>query len=1011
MKTQARNEFSQETKAKVTPEFTRAYKMLNPEQKKAVDSIEGPVMVIAGPGTGKTQILTLRIANILRMTDTPPESILALTFTESAAANMKKRLVSLIGPAGYRVRIHTFHGFANSLIQENPDAFPRFVGASALSDIEKLLLVVEILDEKRESFSELTPFYDRHAYAKDIVGAISALKRDAVLPNDFAEFIEKEEKEFFAREDIYNKKTGALKREFASYKAKLLRSKELATLYKEYEKALLGKQRYDFEDMILEVVKALKEDRDFKLQIQEEFLYVLADEHQDANDAQNALLELLTDFHESPNLFIVGDEKQAIYRFQGASLQNFLYFKDKFKDVTLVELKNSYRSGQEILDAAHTLMQNASGKIKRVRLQSKASIKNASVILRVLESDELEAAHVAQKVKLLIEEGVEPSEIALIYRTNADAEIFAKALARERVAFNIESDANALEDTQIKKLLILLDAIADFGNDEKLAKALHLDFLELDELDIYKAIKAYRKSEGRSLHDVLLDEKLLKKLDLKKAKALSIFVKRVKKYAKRAKQEPISEVIPEIMQDFGFLAFVLALPQSLDTLEKLRALLKDAETMQAGQNGYFLPQFLEHLELLQKHGLSINKSVSSKSGKRVRLFTAHRSKGLEFEYVFLLRAYDGKWGSRKSMDKFILPTGSTSRDEEDEDERRLFFVALTRAKLAVFISFAEYSESGKERLPSKFISEIDANITVDKDTSGIELGPEYFLQSAKSDKSIFDLDFLHSLLMEHRLSVTALNNFLKCPWNYFYSNLIRIPKMQTKYMLLGNALHFALYLLHEDANKGKVKDFEDYLGALDEFVRARAGSDIVYEETSKLGKEYLRDWYDTYSSELGARKTLNEYRIDTELALDFDELPKIRLTGILDKVEFLDKERKLVRVVDYKTGKVQSRNKILGKTKSEGSGDYFRQLLFYKLLLELEGKYKMQEGVIDFLQKKDNGKMVREVFDMQSESLGELKEQIENTIRSIWNFDFWDSRCDKHKQGKCEYCALRDLVG
>ncbi len=998
-------------KIKLSPEFSKAYKMLNKEQRLAVDSIEGPVMVIAGPGTGKTQILTLRIANILRATDTPADAILALTFTESAAANMKKRLVSLIGPEGYKVKIHTFHGFANSIIQDNPDAFPRFVGASPVSDIDRLLLAAEILDENTEQFAELSPFFDRHNYLKDILGAISSLKRDAVSADKLAAFVEKEEDEFFGREDIYNKKTGALKREFASYEKKLKRSKELVEFYKIYEKKLQEKRLYDFEDMILELLRALQEDREFKLQVQEQFLYILADEHQDANDAQNALLEALSDFHESPNLFIVGDEKQAIYRFQGASLQNFLYFKDKFKDTLVVNLKDSYRSGQKILDLAHSLIKNSSEQgIKREKLLSKANIKNATVELSVYANDENEALLSAKKIKNLIEEGVDPNEIAIIYRTNADAEIFAKALAKEAVPFNIESDSNALDDKEIKKLLVLLHAIADYGNDEKLVRALHLDFLKLDELDIYKVIKAFRRKKNLNLHGLLDSRKNLSNLNLSDEKKIYFLAKKLKKYAKLAKQEPLSELISKIMEDFGFLGFALARANSLDILEKLRALLKDAELISQGKREYFLSDFLEHIELLQKHGLSISKRASMNTGAKVRLYTAHRSKGLEFEYVFLTKAYDGKWGSRRKMDKFILPSKNTSKDEEDNDERRLFFVALTRAKLAVFISYGELSDSGKERLPSKFISEMDQNLlsikNVEKEER--EIDPLAHLASKKDKKSIFDLDFLRGLLLEHGLSITAINNFKSCPWNYFYSNLIRIPKMQTKYMLLGNAVHLALYLLHEDANKNQVGDFKKYESAIDEFLYARASSEIVYKDTKKLATEYFKDWFKTYKDELGKLKTLNEYRIETELELNLDEPRKIKLTGILDKIEVIDD--KLVRVVDYKTGKAQTRNKILGKTNSEGSGDYFRQLLFYKLLLELEGKYEMKEGILDFVQRKDNGQMLREYFDMTQEDSSEIKMLIEKTVKSVWEFDFWDLRCDKHKDGKCEYCALRDYM-
>ncbi len=992
--------------------------MLNPAQRRAVDAIEGPVMVIAGPGTGKTQILTLRIANILRKTDAPADAVLALTFTEAAAANMKRRLVSMIGPEGYKVRVHTFHSFANSLIQDFPDSFPRFVGSSAMTDIEKLLLIARILDE--ENYKELKPFYDNHAYLKDIMGAISALKRDGVLPESFSDFAKKQSDEFYARDDLYNKKTGALKTAHKTLENKIKRSLELAGIYARYEELLESERLYDFEDMILEVVKMMREDSDFKLQVQENFLYVLADEHQDANDAQNALLELLTDFHNSPNLFIVGDEKQAIYRFQGASLQNFLYFKNKFKNVTLVELQDSYRSGQEILDAGHKLMEEMGDNIKRVKLSSKAGIKNAEVALKVYSDDETEALLVAKDIKALIDNGVEPGEIAILHRTNADADGFAKALAKLGVPYSIESDTNALEDRDLRKFLLLLQAIAHFGDDELLARAMHADFLALDELDIYKVVKAYRRAKGKSLHEILLSDKELEKLSLKKQKQMQVFAKRLKKFAKRAKQESVAELINDALEQFGFLGYALTRANSFDLLEKLRALLKDAETMASGNLSYSLQDFIEHLELLQKHGLAINKSAPGKAGRAVKLYTAHKSKGLEFEYVFLVRAYDGKWGSRRTHEKFILPVQNTSKDEDDADERRLFFVALTRAKLAVNISYGLLSDSQKERLPSKFLSSLEGTYkdkTEEAQKQEEALSPQEFLQAPeRGSKSFADTDFLQGLFIEQGLSVTALNNFLDCPWNFFYSNLIRIPKMPTKYMLLGNAVHFALDILHQGANKGKKYSKDELREFIADFLRSKALSEQVYNEALEKAEEYFFDWLATYEHELGKYKTLNEYKIEADFETGLAELPKIKLTGMLDKVELLGDST--VRVTDYKTGKPKSRNDIMGKTKSS-NGDYFRQLQFYKVLLDLEGKYRLQEAVLDFVQRKDNGQMIREVFTVDElsnptgteQTLEALKEQISSAAKSIYNLDFWNTRCEKHeKDGSCEYCQLRDMI-
>jgi len=337
--------------------FLSFYKKLNPAQKKAVDTIEGPVMVIAGPGTGKTQILTLRIANILRQTDTAPEQILALTFTESGVFSMRKRLVEIIGSAGYRVRIHTFHGFANDLIREYPDAFPKIIGATHIHDVEKTDLVKELL--ATHGGKRLRPFGDPFFYVSSVKGAISEMKREYLAPAQFKKITAERKKAFARIPDLYNDKgkyAGTMKGKYARQNERLLRDEELAALYGRYEDALARRRRYDYDDMVVEAVRALEENSGLLLSLQEEHQYILADEHQDANRSQNRILELLASFHENPNLFVVGDEKQAIYRFQGASLENFRAFKRLYPAATVIALTENYRSTQPILDAAHSLI-------------------------------------------------------------------------------------------------------------------------------------------------------------------------------------------------------------------------------------------------------------------------------------------------------------------------------------------------------------------------------------------------------------------------------------------------------------------------------------------------------------------------------------------------------------------------------------------------------------------------------------------------------------------------------
>jgi len=336
--------------------FESAYKSLNKAQRAAVDTIEGPVMVVAGPGTGKTQILTLRIANILKQTQMNPQNILALTFTDAGAKAMRERLHRYIGAEAYQVAIYTFHGFAERLIRDYPDAYTRVIGGRPASDLDKITIVENILEDTQ--FKLLRPIGNPTYYVKPVLNIIGSLKKEYITPDIFAELLTEQETELMSIEQFHAKGAhkGKERGEYTKCEKSLQKNRELLLLYRQYESLLSEGSLYDFEDMIVETVKALQSNEDMLRDLQETYQYVLADEHQDVNGSQNKILELLCNFHDQPNIFVVGDEKQAIYRFQGASLENFLYFEDMFPNTQRISLTENYRSGQTILDAAHSLI-------------------------------------------------------------------------------------------------------------------------------------------------------------------------------------------------------------------------------------------------------------------------------------------------------------------------------------------------------------------------------------------------------------------------------------------------------------------------------------------------------------------------------------------------------------------------------------------------------------------------------------------------------------------------------
>ncbi len=951
-------------------EFTKQLKILNPEQRQAVETIDGPVMVIAGPGTGKTQILTLRIANILNKTDTNPENILALTFTESATANMRRRLTSLIGTPSYYINIHTFHGFCNKLIQDYPENFPKIIGSNNANQVEQIQIVRKIIDEN--NFKNLKPFGNKYYYVSEILKNIRQLKGEGVNPAEF------------------KKITSKTNSEDAKEEKNTERLKELSLVYKKYQDELSKKKLYDFEDMILETIDSLKKNKDFLLDLQEKYQYILVDEHQDTNGAQNKALELLTNYDANPNLFVVGDEKQAIYRFQGASLENFLYFKEKFKKAKLVELRQNYRSTQKILDASHSLIEKNTTVLALTRLRSdlpRRSDLGDLIKIGVFETPEAEYHFITQKIKELLKQKVEASKIAILYRENKDAFSLSDFLTKQNIAHGVESDENILEDIDIKKLNILFKAIENFPSLEFFAPALHLDFLNINPLEAYQAIESKNPNSSPAVSN------LFKKLgELKKYSRNNIFVKFFEK----------------VINDTGYLKNLLAQQNYNDKLNKLHTLFNEVKKINFANHNFSLPDYINHLEILREHNLPIQ--VKSKTlPENIRLMTAHRAKGLEFDYVFIIGAYNGHWGNKRNMSHIKLPIKTSfdaSTIEKNEDERRLFYMAITRAKKEAFITYSTTSFDGKEQVPSQFINEINPSL---KEEIIVKPNPEIkkivLVSTSNNEKpKTNEKIFVTDLFLLRGFSPTSLNNYLACPWNFFYNNLLRIPKAQANYLIYGNTKHKALQLFFDEREKNKKITYKFIIEKFIEDLRNYPLMPKDHEALLKKGIESLTAYYNFYKDSL-PQKTVNEYNIKgVNLNLGKHE---IKLSGKLDRLE-LKPNSPAVTVVDYKTGAAKSRNEILGNTKN-ADGNYFRQLVFYKLLLDSlpNKKYNMLAGAIDFTEPDDKNRFKREIFEISTDHTKELKETIAKCTDEILNLKFWNKFCGEKD---CGYCELRRLI-
>jgi DNA helicase-2/ATP-dependent DNA helicase PcrA len=444
---------------------------------------------------------------------------------------------------------------------------------------------------------------------------------------------------------------------------------------------------------------------------------------------------------------------------------------------------------------------------------------------------------------------------------------------------------------------------------------------------------------------------------------------------------------------------------ALERIEVLRRFLDEARTLVGNRPEATLGDWLAYLDTLKEHNLALEAARLGESAG-IRLLTAHRAKGLEFDHVFIIGARDGHWGNRHRPTYFSVPSRGEVIGDKLDDERRLFYVALTRAREAVYISYAEADESGNPALPAQFVEEIDKNLIETVDVSDLEEGwavtPDFgFRPAVDSSLSATDREYLVQLFRRRGLSVTALNNYLDCPWKYFFKNLLRLPETRSRTLLYGTAVHETLEKLFKLYQKrGELPDQRLFLSLFTEALMRQPLTRTDFELSLAKGQVALLGYYEKYKKEWSSR-VITEYSLTVPAWHE-----GVALTGKLDKLELSGDN--LVNVVDYKTGGVKSRNEIEGQTK-HSNGRLKRQLVFYKLLLDGDEtkRYHFASAEIDFVEPAPSGAYKKEKFIITEAEAKTLAEQTKKVINGILNLDFWGQTCSDRD---CEYCQLRKLL-
>lgn len=1080
-------------------DFETRYRALNAAQKQAVDTIDGPVMVVAGPGTGKTELLGMRVANILRKTDALAQNILCLTYTESGAYAMRERLAGLIGADAYKVAIHTFHSFGTEIINRNAEYFYQgayFRPADELSSYEILRTLFEKLPHSNPLASKMN---DEYTYLRDTQSTISDLKKSGLtsdeltaildrndrftewlqprLANVFADRLSKKtlplisglladmstyDEEAYelityeplhrlahdslaraleqAESDNSTKPLSAWKRGWCERRedgeltlkdekrSKRLRS--VAGMYYDYLVAMQQRSLFDFDDMILRTVHALEVFQDLRLNLQEQYQYVLVDEFQDTNDAQMRLLWNLTNNpqHEGrPNIMIVGDDDQAIYRFQGANLSNILDFQTLYRDVTIITLRDNYRSAAEILSLARETITQASERLEHTieSIDKSLTPHHEPPIARVAYTRYPDEAseYAALATRIHTQRHTHPTQkIAVIARHHRQLKAMLPYLQARDVPLSYDRRDNVL-DTPPVQFLELLSRTVNFLAEQRLEEVNGLlpqllahPAWGIPASDLWQlSIESYRARQ-LWLETMLAKEGLLS--DIAEWLILSAHI---------SMHEPLEYIIDHLtgtielqaadtadaehdvshetatteegyrspLRDYFFSHELLEEKPAtyiayLDALSAIRRRIRDYRP----DTQLLLRDFIHCIDRYRELGLTIqgNGHITADHAP-VELLTAHRSKGLEFDTVYVVGLTDSVWGeTTRTRGKLIsyphnLPIGITG-DSSDE-HIRLLFVALTRAKTDLLLSTHQASDTGKLVMPVGYLS----HVTIEEQaevTAPLEREQAVWHAGITNviDHSMPEL--LHDTLATYKLSATHLCNFLDVsrggPELFLLQNLLRFPQAMSPSAAFGSAVHATLQRAHAHFTAtGKKRPVEDLLGDFEMSLAEYQLANDQFEYFAKKGTDVLNTFftarYDSFSP---------TQRVEQSFGSEGIMLDGARLSGAIDLID-IDETTKTIQVTDYKTGK--STASWQGKTDYEKIKlhHYRQQLMFYKLLLEHSRQYAgytVTKGVIEYVEPDAKGVINRIELDYDPAELTAFTKLLTAVWKRIQTLDF-----------------------
>lgn len=890
---------------------------LDQDQKKAVEYNQGPLLIVAGAGTGKTFVIVEKIKYLIKKNLAKPAEFLALTFTEKAAYEMEERVDKSLPYGYFQMWISTFHAFADQILKEESAAIGLNPAFKIMTEAESIIFLKKNLFLFNLKY--FRPLGNPNKFLSALLNHFSRLQDEDITPDQYINWAQNQ-----------NLK---LKTQNQEEKIEIEKYLELAHAYKKYLNLKIKEGVMDFSDLIYYLLRLLRQRPNILKKYQNQFKYVLVDEFQDTNIAQYELIKLLCPPQKKPKLTVVGDDSQSIYKFRGASVSNILNFMEDYPDAKQIVLINNYRSHQTILNHAYQLIQNNNpdtleaklGISKNLRAQ-KEDDKN-SVQIFLAERVEEEADFVVKKI-LQLKSDYRYQDFAILVRANNHVEPFIKALTRAGIPYQFLGPGMLFKQPEIKDLIAYLKILTDLEDSPSFYRLLSMDLFNIDQKDIHLLLAFAKKTtlplfqateillsfyyQELAQEEFLIYKNLLPFIKKETRDKLFQLYSMINNHLKKTKSYTAGQILYWFLEDTGYLSklidfktekeekIALNISKFFDRLKTYEADHEDA-SVQAIVDYIQMSMELKESPIVSKTDLSADNAVN--------ILTVHSAKGLEFKVVFIVNLSQGRFPNYEkkeaipipqSLIKEILPQG----DYHQQEERRLFYVGLTRATDKVFLSASQYYQGGKRiRKVSPFVIETLGQPAVNRILA--------LKKEEKTQLSIFDfkpikqqktsLSEKKQTFLPNQFSFTQLQTFKTCPLQYKYQYVLKIPTTPGAAESFGTTIHRTLEKFYKQYLSNNNIGLKQLLTIYKEnWLPLGFASSVHAQRMKKEGEKMLTEYFKKFHS-----PQLKIISLEKLFKIKLDDLI---ITGKIDRVDLLSKNE--IEIIDYKTGKKPSEKEL-----------------------------------------------------------------------------------------------------